>query len=104
MKYKPYAKVLTIDGFYGACAIYEPHPFRHSSMAEPLKQAGYKVPKNLGVHDDEWCWVYYDWCGNPIGMSENMPEGEMVDKFTEENLGSQSLANYLNIEPAFMTT
>lgn len=104
MKYKPYAKVLTIDGFYGACAIYEPHPFRHSSMVEPLKQAGYKVPKNLGVPDDEWCWVYYDWCGNPIGMSENMPEGEVVDKFTEENLGSQSLAGYLNIEPTFMTT
>ena len=102
-KYKPYAKVLAIDGFYGACAIYEPHPFRHSSMAEPLKQAGYKVPKNLGVPDDEWCWVYYDWCGNPIGMSENMPEGEMVDKFTEENLGNQSLADYLNTEPAFMT-
>lgn len=104
MKYKPYEKVLTIDGFYGACAIYEPHPFRHSSMAEPLKQAGYKVPKNLGVSDDEWCWVYYDWCGNPIGMSEDMPDGEMVDKFTEENLGSKSLADYLNIEPAFMTT
>lgn len=103
MKYKPYAKVLTIDGFYGACAIYEPHPFRHSSMAEPLKQAGYKVSKNLGVPDDEWCWVYYDWCGNPIGMSEYMPEGKVVDKFTEENLGSQSLADYLNIEPAFIT-
>lgn len=104
MKYKPYAKVLTIDDFYGACAIYEPHPFRHSSMKEVLEQAGYKAPKNMGVPDDEWCWVYYDWCGNPIGMSENIPEGEMVDKFTEENLGSQSLADYLNIEPAFMTT
>ena len=104
MKYKPYAKVLTIDDFYGACAIYEPHPFRYSSMKEVLEQAGYKAPKNMGVPDDEWCWVYYDWCGNPIGMSENIPEGEMVDKFTEENLGSQSLADYLNIEPAFMTT
>lgn len=104
MKYKPYAKVLTIDGFYGACAIYEPHPFRHSSMKEVLEQAGYEAPKNMGVSDDEWCWVYYDWCGNPIGLSENMPEGEMVDKFTEENLGSQSLADYLNTEPAFMTS
>lgn len=101
---KPYAKVLTIDGFYGVCAIYEPHPFRHSSMAEALEQAGYQAPKNIGVPDDEWCWVYYDWCGNPIGLSTYMPEGEMVDKFTEENLGSKSLADYLNIEPAFMTT
>lgn len=109
MKYKPYAKVLAIDGFYGACAIYEPHPFRKSAIKEVVKQAGYKMSdcKVIGsplVPDDEWCWVYYDWCGNPIGMTEDMPEGKVVDKFTEENLGRQSLADYLNTEPAFMTT
>lgn len=101
MKYKPYAKVITTGGFYGSCAIYEPHPFRHSSMKEVLEQAGYKIPKNIGFPDDEWCWVYYDWIGNPIGLSVDMPEGEIVDKFTEENLGDQSLADYLNIESAF---
>lgn len=101
MKYKPYAKVITIGGLYGSCAIYEPHPFRHSSMAEALEQAGYKAPKNIGVPDDEWCWVYYDWCGNPVGLSDKKPEGETVDKFTKENLGDDNLAEYLNKEPFF---
>jgi hypothetical protein len=52
--------------------------------------------EHTGINDDEWCWVYYDWCGNPIGLSEEMPDGEVVDKFTKENLGSQELADYLN--------
>ena len=52
--------------------------------------------QHTGINDDEWCWVYYDWCGNPIGLSEDAPNGKVVDMFTEENLGSQSLADYLN--------
>lgn len=82
LKHKPYTKVLVNNDFYGACAIYEKHPFGDGS---------------------DWCWVYYDWCGNPVGLSKDMPKGEVVDKFTAENLGSQSLADYLNKEPAFKT-
>lgn len=79
MKYKPYTKVLTSKNFYGCCAIYELSPFRRN--------------------DSEWCWVYYDWCGNPVGLSEYMPAGEVVDKFTVENIRWQGLADYLNKEP-----
>lgn len=83
MEYKPYTKVLTTSDFYGACAIYEKHPF--------------------GSRDD-WCWVYYDWCGNPVGLGKYMPEGEVVNKFTAEHFyGNQKLADYLNFEPAFAT-
>ena len=78
MKYKPYTKVINIKDFYGVCAIYEKHPF--------------------GSKND-LCWVYYDWCGNPVGLGGEMPEGEVVDKFTEENIGRQDLADYLNKEP-----
>lgn len=78
MKYKPYTKVLTSKDFYGCCAIYEPNPFRRD--------------------DSEWCWVYYDLCGNPVGLSDGMPAGEVVDKFTAENIGWQELADYLNKE------
>lgn len=78
MKYKPYTKVLNIKNFYGACAIYEPSPFRRD--------------------DNDWCWVYYDWCGNPVGLGNDMPGGKVIDKFTVENIGSQDLADYLNKE------
>lgn len=83
MKYKPYTKILVINDFYGCCAIYEPSPFRKD--------------------DNDWCWVYYDWCGNPVGISGDPPCGELVDKFTAENIGSQDLADYLNKEPMNMT-
>lgn len=98
LKHKPYTKVIT-KNFYGACAIYEPHPFRNSTIKEAIKQAGCRMNSNTGIADDEWCWVYYDWCGNAVGLTNEMPDGEVVDKFTEENLlGHKSLADYLNIE------
>lgn len=109
MKYKPYAKVLTTNDFYGVCAIYEPHPFRGSAIKEAVEQCGYRMSdcKVMGsplVSDDEWCWVFYDWCANPVGLSEEKPEGEVVDRFTAEHFyGHQHLADYLNEEPAFMT-
>ena len=78
MKYKPYTKVINIKDFYGACAIYESNPF--------------------GGKDD-LCWVYYDWYGNAVCLSMDMPKGEVVDMFTAENIGNQKLADYLNIEP-----
>lgn len=89
MDYKPYTKVITTKDYYGECAIYEPHPFRESAIGT-----------NIGINNDVWCWVHYDICGNPVGLSAKMPDGEMVDKFTEENIGSQGLADYLNKEPA----
>ena len=49
--------------------------------------------------DDAWCWVYYDWCGNAIGVGNQKPEGYPVDKFTAEHFhGDQNLADYLNYE------
>lgn len=77
IKHKPYTKVISIKDFYGACAIYERNPFGD---------------------EDDLCWVYYDWCGNAVGLGGDMPDGEVVNKFTEENLGRQ-LADYLNVEP-----
>ena len=78
MKYKPYTKVINLKDFYGVCAIYERNP--------------------IGDKPD-LCWVYYDWCGNPVGLSIEMPKGEVVDKLTAENIGRQDLADYLNKEP-----
>jgi hypothetical protein len=100
MKYKKYAKVITNDGCL--CAIYEPHPFRSSAISEAV---GSKV--NTGIPDDEWCWMYYDWCCNPICISYEKPDGIDVDKFTTDNLDfswttpeyAQRLVNYLNKEP-----
>lgn len=85
---KPYMKVITQHP-YAICAIYEPHPFG-----------------SLGIADTEWCWVYYDWCGNPIGTSNEKPDGVEVDKFTADNLNcswttpecAQQLVDYLNKE------
>ncbi len=89
----PYKKIL-LENHYAICAIYEPHPFRKSAL--PVG-AGFKIS------DDEWCWDYYDWCGNLIGMTDEEPEGKVVRFFTEESVGSKSLADYLNrVNPAFV--
>ena len=95
---KPYLKVKTPKHIYGVCAIYEPHPFRNSAIKESVEQSGHSMQGSTGIDDTAWCWVYYDWCGNPVGLSYEVPEGELVDKFTAENIGSQSLADYLNKE------
>ena len=103
MNYKPYEKVVT-RSCYGVCAIYEPHPFRDSAIKLAIDQSGRVYKSNTGINDDEWCWVFYDWCGNPVGLSDEKPEGETVEKFTVENLGdknSDSLVEYLNKEPFF---
>lgn len=89
---KPYMKIL-VENMHAICAIYEPHPFRNCAIEEAIKG-----PANTGIADDAWCWVYYDWCGNPVGLSYERPQGAVVDKFTAENLGIQSLADYLNHE------
>lgn len=92
VKLKPYLKIITRN-CQGVCAIYEPHPFRSGAISEAV---GTGV--DTGINDTEWCWVYYDWCGNPIGLSDGMPDGELVEKFTQDNIGSESLAEYLNKE------
>ena len=100
MKYKKYAKVVTKG--ISLCAIYEPHPFRSGAISEAV---GSHV--NTGVVDDEWIWVHYDYCGNPIGLSTEQPEGVEVDKFTTDNLDlswttpecAQNIVDYFNKEP-----
>ena len=50
--------------------------------------------------------MYYDFCGNPIGTSEDKPEGTEVDKLTFDNTDwswttpecAQNIIDYLNIE------
>ena len=95
---KPYLKVVTSPKYYGICAIYEPHPFRNCAIKEAVEKDGKTMKGHTGVNDNAWCWVYYDWICNPIGVSYTMPEGTLVDKFTEENLGDKNLADYLNEE------
>ena len=101
MKYKKYAKVITEES--GAiCAIYEPHPFRSSVTSEAV---GSNI--NTGIDNDEWVWVYYDWCCNPVCISIGKPDGVEVDKFTTDNLDfswttpecANKLIDYLNMEP-----
>ena len=84
---KPYMKVcVKSSGAVGA--VYEPHPFRDRAL-----------PVSIGIGNDQWCWVFYDYCGNPVGILEDgMPEGEIVPMFTAENVYSQQLADYLNKE------
>ena len=93
MRYNPYEKMVNTN--YGVCAIYEPHPFRSNVISEAVNQ---KV--NTGIPDSSYVWVFYDWCGNPIGISDKRPAGDYVDKFTEKNVGSKELAEYLNQTPA----
>lgn len=101
MDYKPYEKVVTSDCCGAVCAIYEPHPFRNCAIKYAVEQNGGAYNSNTGIKDDVWCWVFYDWCGNPVGLSHERPEGEVVDKFTAANVGDENLAEYLNKEPLF---
>lgn len=94
---KPYLKVI-VKTYAGVAAIYEPHPFRNCVIKKAIEQSGHTMGVSTGIDDFAFCWVFYDWCGNPVGLSDNMPEGEIVDSFTAENLGDQSLADYLNKE------
>ena len=100
IKLKPYLKVVTRN-VIGVCAIYEPHPFRDSVIKEALETSRHTMSGSTGIKDTEWCWVYYDWCGNPVGLGNDFPDGTIVDKFTKENLGDESLAEYLNQEFEF---
>jgi hypothetical protein len=96
---KPYLKVITSEKYYGVCAIYEPHPFRNCAIKSAVEQSGHTMNGHTGVADDAWCWNFYDCYANCIGFSDEMPEGEIVDKFTAEHFwGYQHIADALNRE------
>ena len=96
---KPYLKVLTNKKYYGICAIYEPHPFRNCAIKSAVEQSGYTMNGHTGVADNAWCWNFYDCYANCVGISDEMPEGEVVEKFTAEHFwGYQHIADHLNEE------
>ena len=92
MQYEPYKKIVHTN--YGVCAIYENNPFRSSVISEATNR---KI--ETGIPDSAYTWVFYDWCGNPIGISDEKPVGDFVESFTEKNVGSKELAEYLNKTP-----
>ena len=99
MKYK---KIILKDCRFAIVAIYEPHPFSNKSISEAVEH-----PVNMGISDNEWIWVYYDGCCNPVGLSDEKPDGIEVDKFTTDNLDlswttpecARRIVDYLNMEP-----
>lgn len=95
---KPYEKVITSNNQIALCAIYEQHPFRNSAIKESIEQSGKIYSGNTGIDDDSWCWVYYDWVGNPVAISSEKPIGDVVDKIPD-NLNGKEYAEYLNKEP-----
>jgi hypothetical protein len=91
---------------YACVAIYEPNPFRPSVIKEAIESAGRKSSSyDTGYTDNQWCWVYYDWCGNPVGLSEDLPEGRLVYRLKPEYFEWMGYENavrfceYLNKEP-----
>lgn len=97
---KPYEKYVLNKGL-AVAAIYEPHPFRNIVIKEAVERSGYNYgDNNTGIEDDAWCWVFYDWCGNPISVGYDIPdefEPYKVDKFTiKHGFASQEIADYLN--------
>ena len=97
---KPYEKYVLNKGL-AVAAIYEPHPFRNIAIKSAVEKSGRDYgDNNTGIEDNVWCWVFYDSCGNPIGIgNEILDELEpcKVDKFTmEHRFASQYIADYLN--------
>lgn len=83
---KPYMKIIEMENKYACVAIYEPHPFRPEALREAIESSGKKSDNyDTGVDGNQWCWVYYDWCGNPVGLSESAPEGRLVYKLKPED-------------------
>jgi hypothetical protein len=105
---RPYVKVIDLVNTYGCVAIYEPNPFRPEAICGAVKQSGKKPGKKINLGDDidsQWCWVYYDWCGNPVGLGEDIPEGRLTYKLKPEDFEWMGFDNavryceYLNKEP-----
>lgn len=103
---RPYIKVIDLVTALACVAIYEPNPFRPSAIKEAIESNGKKSDSyDTGVDDNEWCWVYYDWCGNPIGLGKDVPEGRLTYKLKPEDFEWMGYENavryceYLNREP-----
>ena len=106
---RPYVKVVDLVNIYGCAAVYEPNPFRPAAILGAFKKSDKKPDKiiNLGnkIDDSDWCWVYYDWCGNPVGTSADIPEGRLAYKLVPEDFEWMGYENavryceYLNKEP-----
>ena len=108
---RPYIKIVDLVDCYGCVAIYEPNPFRLEAICEAVKQVNKKPGKieiiNIGdpLDDESWCWVYYDWCGNPVGLGRDMPEGRLTYKLVPEDFewmghdNAVRYCEYLNREP-----
>lgn len=106
---RPYVKIVDLVNTYGCVAIYEPNPFRPEAILGAVKQSGKKPGKKINLGDnninDQWCWVYYDWCGNPVGLSADAPEGRLTYKLKPEDFEWMGRENairyceYLNKEP-----
>lgn len=106
---RPYIKVVDLVNVYGCVAIYEPNPFRPAAFLGAFEKSNKRPSKiiNLGdkIDDSDWCWVYYDWCGNPVGTSADIPEGRLTYKLIPEDFewmgyeNAVSYCEYLNKEP-----
>ena len=106
---RPYVKIVDLVNAYGCVAIYEPNPFRPKAILGAVKQSGKKPGKKINLGDnninDQWCWVYYDWCGNPVGLGKDIPEGRLTYKLKPEDFEWMGYDNavryceYLNKEP-----
>ena len=102
-------KIIDLINQYACVAIYEPNPFRPEALSTAVKQYGKKPGKkiNLGDNnlDNQWCWVYYDWCGNPVGLGMDVPEGRLTYQLKPEDFEWMGYDNavryceYFNREP-----
>ena len=106
---RPYVKIVDLVNAFACVAIYEPNPFRLEAILGAVKQSGKTPNKRIDLSncnpDDQWCWVYYDWCGNPVGLGKDVPEGRFTYKLVPEDFEWMGHDNavwyceYLNKEP-----
>ena len=106
---RPYVKIVDLVNACACVAIYEPNPFRPEALCEAVKQSGGCQGQTIHLGDnnidDQWCWVYYDWYGNPVGIGTEVPEGRLTYKLEPKDFGWMGYENavrwceYLNREP-----
>ena len=102
---RPYVKIYDMECGFACIAVYEPHPFRDSVIQDAVKSIGKKSNQHTGIDNDEWCWVFYDWCGNPVAISDEMPEGKFTYQVKPEHFEWMGYDNavrfceYINKEP-----
>ena len=102
---RPYVKIYDMECGFACIAVYEPHPFRDSAIQDAVKSIGKKSNQHTGIDDDEWCWIFYDWCGNPVAISDEMPEGKFTYQVKPEHFewmghdNAVRFCEYINKEP-----